>query len=160
LLILLSDAIYEYRCFEVIQRRGREFYSRNYNEAIELYKKGLSINEIAEKLKISYSCVYHWITGLRKPETGNLLGFEKFLKEHGPTPAIDIKERFPKHNELFLIASRRGIPVKRYILSRKFGEFSTFYFMIGQEEELKKRIKELLDKYKELKERFIGMLER
>jgi len=142
----------------MIQRRGREFYSKNYDEAINLYKKGLSVREIADKLKISYSCVYHWARGLRKPETGNLLEFEKFLRENGPTPIIDIKERFPKHNELFLTASRRGMPIKRYVLSRRFGEFSTFYFISNQEKELRKRIKELMDKYKELRERVIKAL--
>ncbi len=142
----------------MIQRRGREFYSKNYDEAIDLYNMGLSIKEIAEKLKISYSCVYHWTKGLRKPEKGNLLEFEKFLKENGPTPVIDIKEEFPKHNELFLTASRRGMPIKRYVLSRKFGEFSTFYFISSQEEELKKRGKELLDKYKELSEKIAKAL--
>ena len=142
----------------MIQRRGREFYSKNYDEAINLYKKGLSVREIADKLKISYSCAYHWTRGLRKPETGNLLEFEKFLRENGPTPIIDIKERFPKHNELFLTASRRGMPIKRYVLSRRFGEFSTFYFISNQEKELRKRIKELMDKYKELRERVIKAL--
>ena len=142
----------------MIQRRGREFYSKNYDEAINLYKNGLSVREIADKLKVSYSCVYHWIKGLWKPETGNLLEFEKFLRENGPTPVIDIKERFPKHNELFLTASRRGMPIKRYVLSRKFGEFSTFYFIGNQEKELRKRIKELMDKYKELRERMIKAL--
>jgi len=142
----------------MIQRRGREFYSKNYDEAINLYKNGSSVREIADKLKISYSCAYHWTRGLRKPETGNLLEFEKFLRENGPTPIIDIKERFPKHNELFLTASRRGMPIKRYVLSRRFGEFSTFYFISNQEKELRKRIKELMDKYKELRERVIKAL--
>ena len=141
-------------------RKGREFYSKNYDEVVNLYKRGLSIREIAEKLNLSYSCVYHWIKGLRKPETGNLIEFERFLKENGPTPVIEIKERFPKHNELFLTASRRGMPIKRHVLSRKFGEFSTFYFMSGQEKELRKRIKELFDKYKELRERLIRALGR
>ena len=79
-------------------RKGREFYSKNYDGAIDLYNKGLSVREIADKLKISYSCAYHWTKGLRRPEKGNLLEFEKFLKENGPTPVIDIKEKFPKHN--------------------------------------------------------------
>jgi predicted DNA-binding protein YlxM (UPF0122 family) len=139
-------------------RRGREFYSRNYNEVIELYKKGLSTREIADRLGISYSCVYHWVRGLRKPESGNLMEFENFLKQNGPTPVIDIKERFPKHNEIFLTAIRRNVPIRRYRLSRKFGEFSTFYFISGQEGELKKRIKELTDKYKELRKKLVNMI--
>ena len=143
---------------KIMQRRGREFYSRNYEQAIELYKNGLTTREIADKLNMSYSCVYHWIKCLRKPETGNLLEFEKFLKKNGPTPVVDIKEKFPKHNELFLTASRRGMPIKRYVLSRKFGEFSTFYFIKGHEKELEKRIKELMDKYKELREKLIKII--
>ena len=139
-------------------RKGREYYSRHYETAIELYKKGLSVKEIAVKLGLSYSCVYHWIKGLRKPEKGNLVEFERFLKENGPTAAIELEEKFPKHNELFLTAAKRGLPVKRYVLSRKFKGFSVFYFMDGQEEELKKRIKELFAKYKELRERLLNAI--
>ena len=50
--------------------------------------------------------------------------------------------------------------IKRYVLGRRFGEFSTFYFMSGQEKELHKRIKELLEKYKELRERLIKIIDR
>lgn len=130
-------------------RKGREFYSKNYDRVVEMYENGLTINEIANQLKISYSCVYHWVKGLRKPDTGKLNEFENFLRS-GPKPVIEIKERFPKHNELFLTAIRRGMPIKRHILKRKFGEYSTWYYLSGQETALKNNINELLKKYREL----------
>lgn len=141
-----------------MQRRGREFYTKEYDQAMELHSKGLSVRDISDKLGISYSCVYHWVKGLRKPESGNLTEFEKFLS-NGPKPVAEIKDRFPKHNELFLTASRRGFPIKRYAINRRFGDYSTWYFLDGQEIELKNRIKELLNQYKEVKEKIIKALE-
>ena len=140
-------------------RRGREFYSDNYDRVMELHNKGLSTNEIASQLGISYSCTYHWVKGLRKPSSGRLNEFEEFIKKNGPVSVMDIKELFPKHNELFLTAGRRGIAIQRRRLSRKFGDYSTWYFMEGQEDKIKERIKELLDKYKEVKEKLIEMID-
>ncbi len=134
-------------------RRGREFYSRNYEKSVELSMQGKSVNDIAKELGVSYSCAYHWVKGLRKPDSGKLNEFEVFLKENGPVPAIEMKDRFPKHNELFLTASKRKLPVRRFVLKRKFGEYSTWYFVEGQEDELKARIDELFRKVKELQEK-------
>lgn len=140
-------------------RRGREFYTDKYEEAVAMHRKGMTVNEIAVSLNISYSAAYHWIKGLRKPESGNLRAFESFLKQHGPAAVIDIKERFPKHNELFLTAARRGIAVKRRILDKRYGEYATWYFLAGQESRLEERLSELAEKYKELKEKIIKSLE-
>ena len=140
-----------------MHRRGREFYANEYKQVMDLYKEGRSVSEISSKLGISYSCVYHWVKGLRKPESGNLKDFEKLIKA-GPKSAAEIKDRFPKHNELFLTASRRGLPIKRYCLSRKFGDYSTWYFIDGQENELKARITELLNQYKVVQEKIIKAL--
>ncbi len=137
-------------------RRGREFYSDNYSKAMDLGKQGLAPKEIASKLGISYSCVYHWIRGLRKPAPGNLKDFEKFLRRNGPTAVIDIKDKFPKHNELFLTASRRGMKIRRHVLKRKFGEYSTWYFVEGQENDLKKSLEELSEKYRQVMEKLVG----
>lgn len=141
-------------------RRGREFYSGSYARVIELHEKGLSAAEIASKLGISYSCVYHWVRGLRTPSSGRISEFEDFLRKNGPMPVLEIKEKFPKHNELFLTASKRGLLIKRCRLDRRFGEYSTWYFLAGQEERARERIKELLDKYKELKEKMTEIIER
>ncbi|MEM7819813.1 MAG: helix-turn-helix domain-containing protein [Candidatus Aenigmatarchaeota archaeon] len=140
-------------------RRGREFYSKNYEKVLELYNQGKSIKEISNQLNISYSCVYHWIKGLRKPDIGNINLFIDFIKNNGPIPIMNIKEKFPKHNELFLTASRRGLPIKRFMLGRKFGEYSTWYLLEGQEELLKDRIEELFLKIREFKERLKEALE-
>ncbi|MFH0832191.1 MAG: helix-turn-helix domain-containing protein [Candidatus Aenigmatarchaeota archaeon] len=135
-------------------RMGREFYVKNYDKVVELYESGLTISEIAEQMKISYSCVYHWVKGLRKPDIGKLNEFEDFLKE-GPKPVTDVKEKFPKHNELYLVATRRGMPIKRHVLKRKFGDYSTWYYITGQETALKEQVSELFSKYKELKEKIV-----
>lgn len=143
----------------VMIRRGREIYGKKYEDAIALYRSGVPVNEIAKRLNVSYSAAYHWIKGLRKPESGNLRAFESFLKQHGPAAVIDIKERFPKHNELFLTASRRGIAVKRCILDKRYGEYATWYFLAGQEEQLKERRNELAKKYKVLKEKIMRAIQ-
>lgn len=140
-------------------RRGREFYSKNYERVMELHNKGAGIKEIAERTGLSYSAVYHWVRGVRKPEAGNLNGFESFLRENGPAAAIEIKERFPKHNELFLTSARRSMPIKRFVMKRKFGEYGTWYFLDGQEERLKQRVAELLERYKEVRNNIAKILE-
>jgi len=133
-------------------RKGREFYSKHYDRALELHNKGMSIKDIAKELGMSYSAIYHWVRGLRKPESGNINEFIGFLQQHGPTPAGKIAEKFPKHNELFLTASRRGLPLKRLVLGRKFMEYSTWYLLDGQEAVLKERVEELFGRIKEFKE--------
>ncbi len=139
----------------MVMRRGKEFYTNKYEEAVKMHKSGTPVNDIAKKLCISYSAAYHWVQGLRKPGPGNVRSFESFLAKHGPTSVIDIKERFPKHNELFLTASRRGIPVKRRSVDRRYGEYATWYFLAGQERQLEECTSELAKKYKELKEKII-----
>jgi len=128
-------------------RTGREAYAEKYPRAIQLHAAGKSITEIAAELGISYSAAYHWVKGIRKPEAGNLREFEEFLRKNGPTPVLNIKEEFPKHNELFHVAQKRGLAIKRHILSqpRAFGELATWYYLAGQEAELKSRIKALLE---------------
>lgn len=134
-------------------RRGREFYSKNYGEVMSLHDKGLSPKEIADKLGISYSAVYHWTRGLRKPEQGNVAAFTEYLKKHGPTAVVDIKSTFPKHNELFLICCKRDIAVKRHMLRKKFGEYSTWYYLTGQESLLESRLTELMEKIKQVQQK-------
>lgn len=133
-------------------RQGREIYSDKCDKALELHKQGKSINDIAKELNVSYSAAYHWIRGLRKPESGNVNGFVSFLRENGPAAVFDIQKRFPKHNELFLTASRRGLPVKRIYLGRKYREYSTWYLLDGQEVAAKQRIEQLFSKIAEFKD--------
>ncbi|MBI3190922.1 helix-turn-helix domain-containing protein [archaeon] len=133
-------------------RKGKEYYARFYDQVIALHKSGLSVREIADKLDISYSAVYHWVTGLRSPEKGNVSEFVSLL-EKGPVPVADIKSTFPKHNELFLIAVKRGIPVKRFMLKKKYGDYSTWYYMAGQEKQLEERTDELMAVIKKIGER-------
>ena len=135
-------------------RRGREFYSDKYEKAIQHYSKGMSIKEIAKELGISYSACYHWIKGLRQPEKGNVSQFLAYLEANGPIPAVKIKDRFPKHNELFLIASRRGLDVRRHTMSRQFSGYRTWYYLPGQEQLLQQRLDELFAAIRKVKSRF------
>jgi transcriptional regulator with XRE-family HTH domain len=139
-------------------RRGREFYSKYYSQAIALYNEGLPVREIADRLGISYSAVYHWVKGLRKPDAGNVSSFVGYLEKHGPSPVIDIKERFPKHNEIFLISVRRNLPVKRHMLVKKYGDYATWYYLAGQEKELESRLNELMTKIKDIREKLSSAL--
>ncbi|MCX6815555.1 MAG: helix-turn-helix domain containing protein [Candidatus Aenigmarchaeota archaeon] len=139
-------------------RRGREVYSKHYEEALRLHNQGVSVQEIAKKLNVSYSAAYHWVKGLRKPEQGNVNEFLTYLEKNGPMPVTIVKEKFPKHNELFLIASRRAMPVKRHMLVKKYGDYATWYYLEGQEKLLDSRLKELVDKVKEVKEKLGSIL--
>lgn len=140
-------------------RKGKEFYTKNYDKVIELHDSGLSVKDIASKLGISYSCVYHWVKGLRKPVPGSLSEFISFLEENGPTAAAELIEDFPKHNELFLTAARRNIPVRRKMLSRKYAEYATWYYVAGQEEELETCIKELFNTIKNVRKKLKKAIE-
>lgn len=130
-------------------RRGREFYDGNYEKAVVMHKEGKSVREIASQLKISYSAAYHWVKGLRKPEAGNITEFVAFLRSKGPMPAAELQDSFPKHNELFLISSRRRLGVRRCILDRKLKEYATWYFIDGQEKELDKRVRKMFSMIRE-----------
>ncbi len=132
-------------------RRGREFYSKNYGKAMELYAGGTEISEIARHLNISYSAVYHWVRGIRKPDEGNINAFESFLRQNGPQASAEIEATFPKHNEIFHTATSRGLQLKRHVLEKKFGGYATWYFLPGQEGALKERVSELFAKYKEMR---------
>ncbi len=141
-------------------RRGREFYGKTYDEAVALYNQGKGIRDIAKQLGISYSAVYHWVKGLRKPEQGNINEFITFLKLHGPVAAVHVMHKFPKHNELFLMASRRGLPIKRVYLGKGYKELGTWYFLPGQETILDSRIKELHRKIDDMKNKLKRMANR
>ncbi|OYT57423.1 MAG: hypothetical protein B6U68_01850 [Candidatus Aenigmarchaeota archaeon ex4484_14] len=56
-------------------RRGKEFYTQNYQRALDLHEQGMSIKEIAQVLGISYSAVYSWISKGRKPGEGALMKY-------------------------------------------------------------------------------------
>ena len=134
-------------------RRGRQLYGKKYEEALKLHSDGKSINEIAAALGVSYSAAYHWIKGLRKPESGNLNEFEKYLRESGPMPAIEIEKKFPKHNELFLMSNKRGMVIRRKILGRRFGGYAVWYYIDGQETRLDERTNELFAKVEETRKK-------
>jgi|SRR3989344_1477529 len=135
-------------------RKGREHYSKNYEKAIELHNNGKSIKDIAEELNISYSAAYHWIKGLRKPDMGRIREFEDFLRKNGPTPVVDLKEKFTKHNEIFLTATKRKMPIKRLVLNKSLGEYSTWYYLPDQQEKLKESVNELKEKIKKMQKMF------
>jgi|SRR3989338_2894048 len=132
-------------------RKGKEIYSLKYDDAVNLYGSGMGIGDIARKLGLSYSCTYHWVKGLRKPVSGNPSDFAKFIDKNGPVSVLDIKEKFPKHNELFHICSRRAMRVKRAFMGRKYLEYSTWYYMEGQENLLSERVNMVISKVDDMK---------
>lgn len=140
-------------------RRGKQFYAQHYDSVIALHNQGKSVKEIAAQLNISYSCVYHWVKGLRKPETGSIIGFVEYLRSKGPTPASEIKNSFEKHNEFFLRAHGRGFHVKRLLLQRKLGDYATWYYLEGQENQLRERVSDFMKKYNETRRKLGEKLE-
>lgn len=134
-------------------RKGRETYGKKYDEAMALHAQGKSPREIAAALGISYSAAYHWVKGLRTPEKGNVNEFIDYFRKEGPMPAIEVEKIFPKHNELFLMANKRGLTVKRHVLKRKFAKYSIWYYLDGQEALLETRLKELFDTIKNARDK-------
>jgi DNA-binding CsgD family transcriptional regulator len=134
-------------------RKGRETYGKKYEEAIAMHRQGRSPREISDTLGVSYSAAYHWVKGLRKPELGNVNEFIEYLRESGPAPVLEIEKKFPKHNELFLMANKRGLMVKRHVLKRKFAKYSVWYYLEGQETILEKRLEELFSKVRNARDK-------
>ena len=134
-------------------RKGKNFYTENYNKALELWKKGYSIKDISKELGISYSTIYFWVSKRRVPKKDKVTEFYEFLKLHGPSSAIEIKNHFGKHSELYLTAKERGIEINRYKLPKILKGYSIWYYLDGQEEELINRVKDIINKREELKER-------
>ena len=128
-------------------KRTKEFYAERYEKVLELYRRGASIRDIASRLKLSYSCVYGWVKHAKTPRASVAEAFTEFLRRHGPAPAAEIKKFFPKHSDVFLLAKQRGFEIKRAKLPRKFKELSTWYYLPSQEAELKRRVRESLEKY-------------
>lgn len=122
-----------------MMRKGKNFYPEKYEAAIKLMKEGKTASQISNELGISYSCAYHWIKGLRKPEQGRVEEFMSFIKKQ-PVYAGEIKSLFPKHNDLFLIASKRGLGIRRFKSSINLTDFSTWYYIDGQEKQLEEKI--------------------
>lgn len=140
-------------------RKGKEYYAKKYEKAKKLHKKGKSIKEIAKTLDVSYSAAYAWIKKDRKPKKGQLVKFIEFLKKNGPQTKPQLKKEFKKYNELYHIAVKRGKPIKRKNLDPRYKKFRTWYYLEGQEKQLKKRIKALKKKYKQFKDKLIETLD-
>ncbi len=143
-------------------RRAKEFYTEKVDMARKMYSDGLPIKEIAKKLGISYSAVYQWVRGNR-PRKSRLEEFESFLRDNGPTPVCDAEKKFPKHNELYNMATTRGIRIRRVVLEKNFRggkNYGTWYFLPGQEKELGKRIEAVLRSYEIAKGAIRDVLEK
>ncbi|RLI96787.1 MAG: hypothetical protein DRO96_02340 [Candidatus Aenigmatarchaeota archaeon] len=142
-------------------RRGKEFYTQNYQRALDLHEQGMSIKEIAQVLGISYSAVYSWISKGRKPGEGALMKFRDILMKNGPMPVALIKKHIKKHNDFYHIAKQRGINIKRKVIKgAKLGEYATWYYLPGQEKRLERMISKLMDDYEKAKKKILGVLEK
>ena len=139
-------------------RKGKELYAELYPKAIEMNKNGVPIKDIAKQLGVSYSAVYAWLKQGRVPEEPEAVKMKNYLEKHGPTAAADIAVAFPKHNDFFHLAARRGIKIKRAVLEPRLKDYRTWYYLEGQESELEKRIAVLRKKYKEMKEKVLKSL--
>lgn len=136
-------------CFYVlliVMRKVKEFYIAKYKDAILLYKNGMKISDIAKKLNVSYSAVYHWIKGLRKPEKSKLMKFFQYILNNGPVSAYEIEKFFPKHNELYHIARSRNFDIKRKVFKTSIKELKTWYYTSSQECKLIRKI-DILKKF-------------
>jgi predicted transcriptional regulator len=132
-------------------RKGKNSYIEKYEKAKELAEKNYSIKEIANILGISYSAAYQWIKKKKEPKKDKITLFYDFLSKNGPSPLAIIKKDFPKHSEIYNSAISRGFKIKRYKLPRIFKEYSIWYYLEGQENSLKERIKIIINKREEMK---------
>ncbi len=143
-------------------RKTKEFYTEKVELAKKLFEDGMSIRDVAKELGVSYSAAYHWIKGLRTPKASRLEEFRNFIKVRGPVPICDVKNKFPKHNDLYNLSSTRGIKINRLVIEKNFRggmDYGTWYFLPGQEDELAKRVEKLLKNYKLAKETILKILE-
>ncbi len=136
-------------------RKSKEKYTELYPQAVELSKKGVSVKDISLQLGISYSAVYAWLRQGRKPAPPSLVRFKQYLKEYGPTAAIDIKRIMPKHNDFYHISQKRGMGIKRVVLDKRYAEYRTWYYLDDQEALLKQRLEELREKYAKVKKKLM-----
>ncbi len=138
-------------------RKGKDFYTETYERALELHRQGIAVKEISKRLGISYSSVYSWFKSSRAPKRGSISQLTEFLQKNGPMPVVVVRELFPSHDDLYYSARKRGFDINRYNMSSKkvFGKASVWYYLSGQEEELKKRILGMIGKYKEIKEKLL-----
>ncbi|MBI5332655.1 MAG: helix-turn-helix domain-containing protein [Candidatus Aenigmarchaeota archaeon] len=136
-----------------IMRKRKDFYFQKYDRAVELHKTGKSIQNIAKELDLSYSAVYSWLNNGKRPEKDALNYFVDFLRKNGPMPAIFVKELFPSHDDLFHMAVKRGSELNRHLVKGRsvLKQSGVWYYIDGQEDELKKRVIGMLKKYNELK---------
>jgi len=125
-------------------RKTKEFYSQIYQKAMRLFEMGRSIKEVAELLGISYSCAYAWYKCMRKPKPSKVEEFLTYIRDKGPVPIGELRQVFPKHSELFHLAKQRGFEIKRAKLSRKVKGAFLWYYLPGQEEELKRKVEAYL----------------
>ena len=133
-------------------RRGKDFYTDKYDAVMKLVENGVPLQQIAQQTSLSYSCVYHWAKKLRKPGTERLTVFFDILKEKGPKNVAELKDEFPKHNEIFLTCKRRGFPIKRFVTKTKLGDHGTWYYVDGHEQKLEEAITTMMKALKTLKE--------
>lgn len=144
-----------------LMRRGKEFYSQNYKKALDLHERGITIKDIAKTLGLSYSAVYSWVSKSRRPGKGALIKFKEVLRSRGPMPAALIKKEINKHNDFYHIARQRGFGIKRRVIKGlKLGEYAYWYYLPGQEQLLEERISELLNDYKQAKEKLLSVLKK
>lgn len=134
-------------------RKGKNFYVENYRKAIELYENGHSVKEISKILGVSYSACYSWIHKKKTPKKDLATRFYEFLKVKGPSPAIEIEKEFSKHSDIYLEAKSRGFKINRYKLPRILKGYSIWYYLEGQEEEMLNRVRDIINKREELKEK-------
>jgi hypothetical protein len=139
-------------------RQGKEHYAQLYEKAMQLQNQGKSIASIAKELNLAYSCVYNWLKEQIKPKPGMLTEMSAFLGKNGPQPLSKLEQHFPSHDDAFQQAKIRGIQIKRYKTSaiKTLGKNATWYYLPGQEQELKERVLNTLKRYKDLKENIIN----
>jgi len=130
-------------------KKTKEVYIQKHQTAQELKNRGMSQAEIAKLVGISESTIYRWFKQKEKPKS-SVTDFVNWIKENGPTNTFEIKKHFPRHNALYLTAEKRGLPIRRYVISksRVFGDYATWYYVKGHEKNLKDKIMMLLSHFK------------
>ncbi|MFH1631196.1 MAG: helix-turn-helix domain-containing protein [Candidatus Aenigmatarchaeota archaeon] len=131
-------------------RKTKEAYTDLYDKVNTLKKQGKTAPEIAKILGVSYSSANRWVKGTKR-EQSTITTFVEHIRKNGPTPIQDIQKMFKKHNELYLVARNRGLGIRRYTTSspRRLGNLSTWYYLKGQESELKIRVIGMLKSFKQ-----------
>ena len=118
-------------------------YREKHEEFKRLLEEGKSLSQISKELGIPKSTLSYWKSKGRKKTS--LEEMEAWLEKNGPSPSYIVSMEFPKHSEIYNRSAARGGKIRKFHSSLK-GKLRDWYYLEGQEKELRERIASAMKK--------------